>query len=111
VVAVRDDESEGRPERSPVPKPREHLHPVLLELLARTSSVSLLAPRKVGVDPIPLEDEASGQAGQNRDEPGAVRLPRSRELEGHDDKPTTLVSIFNRVDRSFQTDAGQSPAS
>ena len=63
------------------------------------------------VDPIPLESEACGQTGQNRDQRRAVRLARRRELQSHDGKPTALVSFFNRIGRLFQTDAGQSPAS
>jgi hypothetical protein len=82
-----------------VAEPSEHLDAVLLQLLARAAPVALLAPREIRVDPIPLEDEARRQAGENRNERRAVRLPGGRELEGHDDKPTALVSFFNRVGR------------
>ena len=88
MVAVRDDERERRPERSPVPEPGEHLDSVLLELLARAAPVALLATGEIRVDPLTLEDEARGQTGENRDERRAVRLPGGRELERHDDKPT-----------------------
>ena len=59
-----------------MPKPGEHLDAVLLELLARAAPIALLAAREIGVDQIPLEDEARGQAGENRDERRAVRLAR-----------------------------------
>src|SRR5436190_664899 len=48
VVAVADDERNGRPERAPVPEPGEHLDHVLLELLARAPAVALLAASEVG---------------------------------------------------------------
>ena len=80
---VPNDERERRPERPAVPQPGEHLDLVLLDLLARRAPVALLAALQVGVDRLPVELEAGGQAGQDRDERGPVRLPCGGKAERH----------------------------
>src|SRR5207253_7333382 len=87
VVAVADDERERRPERPSVPQPREHLHLVGLDLLARRAAVPLLAAAQIGVDRVPVEDESGGQPFDDRDERGAVRLAGGGQLQGHARKP------------------------
>ena len=47
-----------------MPQAGEHLDAVLLDLLARTAPVALLAAREVGVDRVAVELETRGQAGQ-----------------------------------------------
>src|SRR5207253_1257191 len=76
VVAVADDERERRAERSPVPEPGEHLDLIGLDLLPRAAPVALLAPPQIGVDRVLLEQEPGGEAGDDRDEGGPVRLAR-----------------------------------
>ncbi len=57
-----------------MPEPREHLHLVRLDLLPRAAAVALLPTAEVGVDRRAVENEPGGQAGDDRDERGAVRL-------------------------------------
>ena len=79
VVAVADDERERRAERAAVAEAREHLDLVGLDLLARRAAVALLAAAEVGVDRLPVEDEAR-RAGPRRSRraPARATLPRSR---------------------------------
>ena len=74
VVAVADDERERRAERASVAEAGEHLDLVGLDLLARAAAVALLAAAQVGVDRVAVEQEPGGQAGDDRDERGPVRL-------------------------------------
>ena len=83
MVAVAHDERERRAERPALAQPGEHLDLVLLDLLPRAAAVALLAAAKVRIDRVLLEDEAGGQAGEDRDERGAVRLARGDELKRH----------------------------
>ena len=73
VVAVPDDERQRRTEGAAVTKAGEHLHLVLLELLPGAPAVALLPPLQVGIDRVPVEDEAGGQPGDDRDERRPVR--------------------------------------
>ena len=77
VVAVPDDERERRPEGAAVAQTGEHVDPVLLDLLPRRAAVALLPPLEVAVDRVAVEHEPGRQAGEDRDEPRAVRLARS----------------------------------
>ena len=77
VVAVPDDERQRRPERAAVAQAGQHLDAVLLDLLPRRAAVALLAPLQVGVDRVAVEHEPGREAGEDRDEPRAVRLARS----------------------------------
>ena len=81
VVAIADDERERRSQRAPVPEAGEHLDPVLLDLLARTAAVALLAPAQVGVDRVAVEHEPGRQPGEDPDERRPVRLARGCQLE------------------------------
>lgn len=74
MISVADEERERRSQRPSVPEAGEHLDGVLLELLAGTAAVALLATAKVGVDRAAVEDETGGQASENRDQSGTVRL-------------------------------------
>jgi hypothetical protein len=75
VIPVPNDESERRAERPPVPEARQHLHLVLLELLARAASVSLLATVEIRVDRPPVEGQAGGQTLDDCDKRRTVRFP------------------------------------
>ena len=81
MVAVLDHERERRAERPPVPEPREHLHLVRLDLLARAAAVALLAPPEIRVDRRAVEDEPRREPGDDRDERRAVRLACRDEAE------------------------------
>jgi hypothetical protein len=83
VVTVADDECKRRAERPSVAKTGEHLDLVLLDPLPRAPAVALLAAVEVGVDRRPVEQEARGKAGHDRDERGAMGLPRGGERERH----------------------------
>ncbi len=87
MIAVSNDERERRPERAALAEAGEHLDLVRLDLLPGRAAVALLAATQVGVDRFLVEDEARGQAGQDRDERGAVRLPCRCQLEIHSGKP------------------------
>ena len=88
VVAVADDERNGRPESPPVAQAGEHLDYVLLELLAGAPAVALLPATEVAVDRGAVELESRGQAGQDRDERRPVRFAGRRQPERHGRKPT-----------------------
>jgi hypothetical protein len=45
----------------------QNLDAILLDLLAGAAPVTLLAPREVGVDRVPVEFESRGEAGQDPD--------------------------------------------
>ena len=83
VVDVADDERERRPERLPVPKAREHLDAVGLDLLSRRAAVALLAAVQVGVDRVAVELEARREAGDDRDERRPVRLTGGGNAKRH----------------------------
>ena len=61
VIAVADDQRKRRPQRPAVAKTGEHLDLVLLQLLAGTAAVALLAAAEVGVNRAAVEDEAGGR--------------------------------------------------
>jgi hypothetical protein len=83
VVAVADDERERGPERTPVPKAREHLDLVRLDPLARAPPIALLAPAQIRVDRALVQRQPRGQAAEDRDERRAVRLAGRGERERH----------------------------
>ena len=87
VVAIADYERERRAERAAVTQPREHLDLVRLDLLARRAAVALLAAAEIGVDRGTVEDEPGGQAGDDRDERGAVRLAGRCQVQRHGGEP------------------------
>ena len=82
MIRVADDERERRAERPAVAEAREHLDFVGLDLLARAAPVALLAAAEIGVDRRTVEHEPGGQAGDDGDERGPVRLARGRDVEG-----------------------------
>ena len=88
VIAVADDERKRRPQRPAVPQAREHLDPILLELLSRAAAVALLTSAEIVVDRVAVEHEAGGQAAHDRDERWPVRLAGRSKLERHTGKPT-----------------------
>src|SRR5688572_14958348 len=88
VIAVGDEQCEWCPERPSVPQAGEHLHPVLLELLARASAVALLPSCEVGVDRAAVEHEPGREAGQDSHQGRTVRLTCGSKPERHGSKPT-----------------------
>src|SRR5207302_10049839 len=90
VIAVAHDKRERRPERPPVAKAGEHLHLVGLDPLPGRAPVALLAPAKIAVDRLLLENEPRRQPREDRDERGPVGLPCRCELERHAGKPSAL---------------------
>ncbi len=83
VVAVAHDERERRPERRPMPEPREHLDLVRLELLPRAPPVALLATPEVGIDRVLLEPKPGREPGHDRGERRPVRFACGHQPEGH----------------------------
>ncbi len=104
MIAVPDDERERCPERAPVAKTGEHLDFVLFDPLARAAAVALLAAVEVAVDRVLVEHETGGQARDDRDQSGPVRLPRRDELHGHPAERTaariTSIGAGTPVQRS-----------
>jgi hypothetical protein len=89
----------------------EDFDAILLELLPGAAAVALLASCEIAVDCVAVELEPGWQAAEDPDQSRAVRLARCCQPKGHDAKPRALVVVLTRLDRSFQTDPGQSPAS
>src|SRR6185312_1514975 len=58
VIPIAHDERKRSPERASMAQAGEHLDRVLLDLLAWTTAIALLAPVQVGVDRRLVEDEA-----------------------------------------------------
>ena len=83
MVAVADEERERRAERPAVAETGEHLDLVLLDLLARAPAVALLAPAQVGVDRGLLHRQPRRKPFDDRDQRGAMGLPRRRQPERH----------------------------
>ena len=88
VVAVADDEREGRPERPATPQAGQHLDSVLLQLLPGAAPVALLPAREVGVDRRAVEHEPRGEAGHDGHQRGTVRLACGCQPQAHVSKPT-----------------------
>ena len=61
--------------------PGADLDRVALDLHPAAAAVAELAARHVAVEPLAVELEPRGQALDDRDEPGPVRLARGREAE------------------------------
>ena len=104
MVAVADDEREGRSERLSVPEAREHLDLVLLELLPRAAPVALAPACEVVVDGRAVELETCREPGEDGDERGSVRLAGGDELEHHERLPRNASmrsSAAERFSREF----------
>src|SRR3954453_3556589 len=108
VVAIPDDERERRAERPAVPQAGEDLDGVGFDALPRAATVSLLPPPEIGVDRAALEDEARGQAGDDRDERRAVRLARGNELE-HQAERTAACMTSTGADTPVQSSNAAAP--
>src|SRR4051812_6310801 len=87
VVDVPDDERERRAECAPLAQAREHLDAVRLDLLARRAAVALLPPPQVGVNRVAVQHEPGGEAADDGDECGAVRLAGGSKAERQAAKP------------------------
>ena len=104
MVAVADDEREGRSERLAVTQAGEHLDLVLFQLLPRTSPVALTPAGEVAVDRLAVELEAGRQSGENGNESRPVRLAAGDELERHERLPRNASmrsSAAERFSREF----------
>ena len=88
VVAVGDQERDRAAERAAVPDARADLDRVALDLHPAAAAVAELAPRHLAVDPLAGELEARGNALDDRDQPGAVRLAGGCEAERCHGPPT-----------------------
>ena len=71
-----------------MPKAGEDVDLVRLELLAGAAAVTLPATLEVVGDRGGVQPEPGREAGQDRNEGGAVRFARGGELEGHSVKPS-----------------------
>ena len=80
VVAVGDQQRDRAAERAAVADPRADLDRVLLDLHPAAAAVTELAPRHVAVERLAVDLEPRGQALDDRDQPGAVRFARRREV-------------------------------
>jgi len=88
MITISHQKRERRPERTAVAKAGDDLDAVLLELLARTAPVALLAACEIRVDRIAVELEPGRQAAQDPDQRGTVRLAPCCQPKRHEDKPT-----------------------
>ena len=83
VVAVGDQDRDRAAERSPVAHAGADLDRVALDLHPPAAPVAELAARHLAVEALAVELEAGGQALDDRDQPGAVRLAGGCEAERH----------------------------
>src|SRR4029078_7063770 len=65
--------------------------------------------RQVGVDRLPVDDEAGGKARQDPDASRAVRLSAGRELEGQEDKPTARRMTSTGAETPVQSSNDAAP--
>ena len=71
-IVIDDLQGNGRAERLGEAHAGEHLHGVMLDLLATTATIAALATRKIAIDRIDVDGNARRHAGDNRRERRSV---------------------------------------
>ena len=111
VVAVAHDQRQRPAEREAVAHAAEDLDVVLLDALPRAAAVAGLTPRQIGADRVVVEREPRGQAGDDRGDPGTVRLAGGDVAQLHGAERRTSQSCRRRAAASASRSAGSGSGS
>ncbi len=79
VIAILDQHGERRSDRNTLEQAAHDLHPIALDLHARTGSVAPLPSRQLSIDHVLVERQAGGQPFEDRDHSRAMGLTGGQE--------------------------------
>ena len=104
VIAVLDDQAEWAAKRAAMAHAAKDRGLVGLDCLARRAAVARLTASQIALQPLAVGMQAGGQAREDRDDAGAVRLAGGDERQCHwslqgiaDRSPATAHALLTRT--------------
>ena len=83
VISILDDQADGTTDRATVSHATENRGLIRFDRLARRTSIAGLATSQIALQAVTVDVDARGQATEDRNDAGTMRLARGDEGERH----------------------------